>query len=335
MSDDGHSFDVRFDDNDEDEVPEVAATDFAPMLAELAGLGMEVARSVRALAAAQAELAQMAVAATRAAIAADEAPDLGEDGRDAAAAAAAVAADGAQARPGVSLALAALQRLSALGDMGLSFSRVSRSVRLTVAMDAQLKLGPQAFAPPKMRAGASAGASGPATAEAARAAAAKMVTPEAENLWTTVWRKAEIDLLVERAIETCAPESEHRRLVEEMSERLSDIDAEEGFLSRPFDEVVWGLCRDLGLDPDPAIWEEPDDDPPDPARSQRAIRQMRGPARPHWAPMRQHRMGFYPGSIWATVGPRLLQRRRELLARVAQAEASTAAVWTDRRATAQ
>jgi len=325
MHDDDPTFNAMFDDDPEDGVAVDETAGFAPLLAELAGLGMEVARSVRALAGAQAALAQMAVTATREAMA--QAAE-GVAGADAPGGSDAAARD-AEARPDVGLALAALQRLAALGDMGLSFSRVSRSVRLTVAMDAQLKLGPEAFAPPRAR----------ARADHSGAAAAKGEEDETsssngEYILETGWRKAEIDLLVERAIETGAPESEHPRLLSEMCERIHTLDADEGFLDRPFAEVVLQLCRDLGLDPDPAIWEQPDFDPPDPSRSTRAIRQRRGPGRPHWAPMVKHRLGFYPGSIWATVAPRVLQRRRELLDRVAQAKAPSAAVWTPRRASA-
>jgi hypothetical protein len=312
------SMHVDDDDHDDDELTfvekrpadDAAAAPEAPRfgaeMAELVALGMDVARSLKRLAVAQADLAEMAAAAAREAMAAED-----------------VVADEAAApapeRPGAGLALAALQRLSGLGDMGMAFSRVSRAVRLTVALEARLKLGPEAFAPPGPRRG-SAGAAGEAEAP-------KPVDKgRGDYIWEVGWRKAQLDLYVERAIEVCAPESEHRRLLADMCERIAEIDADEEFLERPIGDLLTQICRDLGLDPDPAIFNEPDHDPPDPIRSARPIRRMRGPGRPHWAPLAKHRPGFYPESIWAKVAPKILERRRETFAQeAAEAEAAVKA----------
>jgi len=272
----------------------------------LVGLGLDVARSLRRLADAQAQLAEMAVATARDASASGAPPgeDAGGDAK---------AAEPAAQPPGAGLALAALQRLAGLGDMGLSFSRVARSVRLTVALAERLKLGPEAFAPPTAR------------REPAKDAANDdpgMWSPERvaerERLKNVAVRKIELDLCVERAIETCAPESEHRRLLTDMAERLFEIDADERFLERPIDELVAKICKDLGLPADPAVWNQPDDDPPDPIGSERPIRQMRGPDRSHWVPHGYHRRGFYPGSLWGRVAANILARRSERLAEAAK-----------------
>jgi hypothetical protein len=298
------------DPQEEDETSAAGTGDFARELGELVGLGLDVARSLRRLADAQAQLAEMAVATARDASASGAPPgeDAGGDAK---------AAEPTAQTPGAGLALAALQRLAGLGDMGLSFSRVAQSVRLTVALTERLKLGPEAFAPPAPR------AAGRRQAEDDSAARLREEDATGEYLKDVALRKFELDLCVERAIETCAPESEHRRLLADMSERIFECDTDERFLERPIDELVAKICKDLGLPADPAIWNQPDDDPPDPVGSQRPIRQMRGPDRSHCVANGYHRRGFYPGSLWARAAANLLIRRsNRIVQAAAQAEAA-------------
>ncbi|HTK35028.1 MAG TPA: hypothetical protein VL358_07035 [Caulobacteraceae bacterium] len=112
-------------------------------------------------------------------------------------------------------------------DPGLTYARVARAVRLTVALQARLAKDLLALD------------RADALARSAEAGA----------------RRARIHRMVERAI---AAEHEDEDEIEQLSsdawERLTDEDADGALIRRPLGEVVARICRDLGLVPDGRAW---------------------------------------------------------------------------------
>jgi len=120
------------------------------------------------------------------------------------------------------------------GDIGLAYARVSRAVRLTIALQSKrledLKtLGEEA------------------------AFEAKHAKVRAD-----VARKVDVQQVVWRVIAAEQADQEQAEdLLRELGERLVDDTCYGDVLSRPFSEVVARICDDLGLSPDwPSLAEE-------------------------------------------------------------------------------
>ena len=129
-------------------------------------------------------------------------------------------------------ALAADADLSAAVDLGLSFSRIARAVRQTVALEARLEQDRQA-----------------AAAERAERQA-RDAREQADK------HKARIRGLVERAIDAEASGEAAEDLLGDLDERLEDADDLAGFADRPVAEIVQHICRELDVTPPPALWDE-------------------------------------------------------------------------------
>jgi hypothetical protein len=115
---------------------------------------------------------------------------------------------------------------AAKGDLSLAFARVSRAVRLTVALQQRLVDGLAA-----LEAGPPAG------------------KPKAAPADPDYVLKARVERIVERTAE-----AEHDddawavdKLVREAGERLDDIDLYGDLLDRPMSEIVARIARDIGL----------------------------------------------------------------------------------------
>ena len=113
-------------------------------------------------------------------------------------------------------------------DLGLMFSRIARAVRQTVALEAKFDQDRQARRD---------------KAEAERAVEVRL---------RGIRRKTKVMEIVERVIET---ESDAEWLLDDLGERLEDAD-DRDFADRPIGELVAGICRDLGVTPDWALWED-------------------------------------------------------------------------------
>lgn len=129
-------------------------------------------------------------------------------------------------------ALAADADPSAAVDLGLSFSRIARAVRQTVALEARLEQDRQA-----------------AAAERAERQA-RDAREQADK------HKARIRGLVERAIDAEASGEAAEDLLGDLDERLEDADDLAGFADRPVAEIVQHICRELDVTPPPALWDE-------------------------------------------------------------------------------
>lgn len=115
----------------------------------------------------------------------------------------------------------------AQGDVALAYSRVSRAVRLTVALQARTLQDLQALDEVAAR-----------RLDAAHGKAGRE-------------RKDRVQRIVERVIEAEAPsEAEVERLADEAAERLEHDDIYGDLTARPVGEIVALICRDLGLSPD-------------------------------------------------------------------------------------
>jgi hypothetical protein len=113
----------------------------------------------------------------------------------------------------------------AKGDLGLAFARVSRAVRLTVALQQKLVDGLEAL-------------------EAGRPAGKDGARPDPDYIL-----KARVERIVERTAEAEHDDDEWAvdRLVRETAERLDDIDLYGDLLDRPISEIVARIARDIGL----------------------------------------------------------------------------------------
>jgi hypothetical protein len=129
-------------------------------------------------------------------------------------------------------ALAAEADPAAAVDLGLSFSRIARAVRQTVALEARLEQDRQA-------------------------AAAERAERQARDAREQAYKhKARLRDLVERAIDAEACGEAAEDLLGDLDERLEDADDLAGFVDRPVAEIVQHICRELDVTPPPALWDE-------------------------------------------------------------------------------
>jgi hypothetical protein len=139
---------------------------------------------------------------------------------------------------GMDLARAVQRRALAAEDPAvvanpaLSFSRIARAVRQTVALEAKLDQDRQAVMAERAE----------RRARDARLQAHK--------------HKARIRDLVERAIDAEASGDAAEDLLCDLNERLEDADDLAAFADRPVAEIVAHICRELGLNPPPSLWNE-------------------------------------------------------------------------------
>ena len=138
---------------------------------------------------------------------------------------------------------------AATGNSGLAFSRIAKSVRLTVALDARIE--EEAAAEIRRR----------ENAAARRAMVERMLFRGG---------KPPVPEPAENPVETeSEPDEPSGDLRAERRERLEheDIDAELG--NRPVGEIIAGIRKDLGLAPDPALLNDEDWGLPGPAPAAR------------------------------------------------------------------
>ena len=169
------------------------------MLAELAEIGMDIARSMRREAAARAEAAE---AAAEASVGRGEpAPAAGP-------------------------------------DLSLAMTRLTRAVRLTLAMEKRLA---------EEQAGL------------VQARAARQASERGLEGLRRYGRKLTVEAAIKQQIEVEAPEREVERLYEDLIDRIEgEAERDEDFLERPISEVIGFICKDMGLTPDWSLWEEED-----------------------------------------------------------------------------
>jgi len=157
-------------------------------------------------------------------------------------------------------------RRGAAIDPALSFSRLSRAVRLTLALEAQTyRQIEDAAARREARARA---ANDDARGDDAPARQ-DFMTPEGQIDYLAIRRRlnprihGETDFETRRAVEetieaSCDDPDEVERLKGELKERLEEEDPDEVFFNRThwsIGEAIALICQDLGLDPDWDRWE--------------------------------------------------------------------------------
>ncbi len=121
-------------------------------------------------------------------------------------------------------------------DLALVFSRISRAVRQTIALEARLDR--ELLQAQK--------AENAAMAEQARAAERALARR----------RKHAVREAVQEALdaEACGPELE--ALLADLDERLEDADDDPDFAELAIGQLVARICRQLGVVPDPSLWED-------------------------------------------------------------------------------
>jgi hypothetical protein len=117
-------------------------------------------------------------------------------------------------------------------DLGLTFSRIARAVRQTLALEARIADGYRE----------------------ARAEAARRRAIEIEVLGAR--RKHRVGDIVQEIIESETPEADRDALLGDLEERLGDDDDAADFGERPLGELVAAICRDLGVIPDWSLWQD-------------------------------------------------------------------------------
>jgi hypothetical protein len=127
-------------------------------------------------------------------------------------------------------------------DPGLSFARIARAVRQTVALEARLDEDAQTR---DKRIAAGRAVHEARLAESVRRAGSS--------------RKLKAAMAVERAVEGLGDTDEDGEpLHPELYEWLADSRDDERFADRPVGEIVMEICRDLGLTPDWSLWADED-----------------------------------------------------------------------------
>ena len=144
-------------------------------------------------------------------------------------------------------------------DLGLTFDRISRAIRLTVAQHERLEIEAGKSAEQKQaEAAARAEAEVARAARAARAENATQNAPSPEAL-AAKREQARKLRLVERAVKRAIDDEtedydERDELLEDLKERLDE--REDLGLDRPIGAVVESVCRAMRLPYDFALWED-------------------------------------------------------------------------------
>ena len=119
-------------------------------------------------------------------------------------------------------------------ELALTFSRIARAVRQTVALEAKL-------------------------AEPAQPGHAERAPLSVSDRWRSARRKRQVGEIVGEIIESeAASEFDADDLTSDLRERLADGDEEADFADRPIGELVARICADLGVTPDWSLFEDED-----------------------------------------------------------------------------
>jgi hypothetical protein len=118
-------------------------------------------------------------------------------------------------------------------DLRVAFARTARAVRQTVALETRL------------------------AQDGVKARVERDARLIAEARDRGVRRKRRVELTVERAIEAEAGGETAENLFGDLYERLEDYDLAE-FGARPLGELIVRICKQIGVTPDPSLWEDED-----------------------------------------------------------------------------
>jgi hypothetical protein len=127
--------------------------------------------------------------------------------------------------------------IGTLAELERALGRVSRSVRLTVALGARLDAEPRARADKT-----------PEPPSVARSLAEPPVKRDL-SASVAVMQKAFVSDALTQAIQAEAPESEHESLLGDLYERLEEAEEEKPFAELPTEQLIALIGRDLGLSP--------------------------------------------------------------------------------------
>jgi hypothetical protein len=123
---------------------------------------------------------------------------------------------------------------AAQGDIGLAYARVSRAVRLSLALQSRLIDDLKALEDGATR----------------RAAEIEAERDERRAELEDV-RRSRVQTVIARVIEAQQSDADAvEALLEDSAERLDDGDRYDELLSRPFSEIIDVICRDIGVTPD-------------------------------------------------------------------------------------
>jgi len=159
-----------------------------------------------------------------------------------------------------------LARRVALADPGLTFSRISRAVRLTLTLEARTHRAIEAAAQGAAQDAAQDAGSGAANDDEADDGGAlgpldyesiqRQLAPAMREIGMHVGKDYEIRRAVDETIETSFDDPDDvERLRDALTERLYEDEVFAGRDSWPIGEAIALICQDLGLEPDWDRWE--------------------------------------------------------------------------------
>jgi len=137
------------------------------------------------------------------------------------------------------------------GDAALAYSRISKSIRQSVMLHA--KFEEEANKSDEQRKAEAAAAQ---AAEAQRAAAAEAGRKAHQKRQVKRAVKLAMDVAFDAAEARGEPSFDYAELHVDLHERLDDYDESSEFGRLPVGAVVENICRVLGIEFDPALWED-------------------------------------------------------------------------------
>jgi hypothetical protein len=139
---------------------------------------------------------------------------------------------------------------TAEADLGLAYSRISKAIRQSVMLHARFE---EEFS--KTDAQKAAEAAAARAAEAQRAASAETGRRVRQKRQVKKAVKLALDLAVEEAEARSDEPFDFSERYADLNERLDDYDEYSDFGRLPVGAVVENICRVMGLEFDPALWE--------------------------------------------------------------------------------
>jgi hypothetical protein len=142
---------------------------------------------------------------------------------------------------------AAVEPVFGTTDLGLAFTRAARAVRQTVAMETKYDEARRARKTRSLAEDA---------AHLAEIAAERERRDSYNQRRAEMHKKSVVEQAVKRVIEVEDDPSDIEYLLTDLVERLAQLNDDPDLLDLPIGALAVRFCRQMGLDPDPSLWED-------------------------------------------------------------------------------